>query len=86
MNLLKKNIFARFDTPRAIISDEGIHFYHKYFNALLAKYGVTHKMATAYHLQINGQVEVSNRRSKRILEKMVNSNRKDWLKRLDDVL
>ncbi|XP_015159679.1 uncharacterized protein [Solanum tuberosum] len=39
---LKKNIFSRFGTPRAIISDVGSHFCNKVFSALLAKYGVKH--------------------------------------------
>ena len=40
----------------------------------------------AYHLQTNGQVEVSNRKVKSILEKTVNPSRKDWSTRLDDAL
>ena len=86
LNFLKRNIFTRFGTPRAIISDEGSHFCNKYFGALLAKYGVTHRVATAYHPQTSGQVEVSNREIKRILEKTVNPTRKDWSKKLDDAL
>ncbi|XP_022891858.1 uncharacterized protein LOC111406709 [Olea europaea var. sylvestris] len=43
----------------------------------LNKYGVKHKVETPYHPQINGQVEVSNRQLKRILEVTVNSSRKD---------
>ena len=60
VNFLKKNIFTRFGTPRAIISDEGTHFCNKQFDSLLKKYGVTHRIATAYHPQTSGQVEVSN--------------------------
>lgn len=47
--------------PRAIISDEGTHFYNKSFATLLARYGVSHKVATTYHPQISGQVEIPNR-------------------------
>ena len=86
VKFLKKNIFTRFGTPRAIISDEGTHFCNKLFANLLKKYGVTHKVATAYHPQTSGQVEVSNRELKRILEKTVNLNRKDWSQKLDDAL
>ncbi|CAL8993272.1 unnamed protein product, partial [Prunus brigantina] len=50
------------------------------------KYGVTHKVATPYHPQTSGQVEISNREIKHILEKTVNSTRKDWSMRLDDAL
>jgi len=46
---LKNNIFSRFGTLRAIISDGGSHFYNKLFKALLEKYGVHHSVATPYH-------------------------------------
>jgi hypothetical protein len=48
-NFLCKNIYIRFSTTRAIISDEETHFCNKYFEALLSKYGVRHKRALAYH-------------------------------------
>ncbi|PKA65083.1 hypothetical protein AXF42_Ash013204 [Apostasia shenzhenica] len=86
LKFLRKNIFTRFGTPRAIISDGGTHFYNKQFYKLLRKYGVTHKIATPYHPQTSGQVEVSNREIKRILEKTVNTSRKDWALKLDDAL
>lgn len=49
-------------------------------------YGVNHRIATPYHPQTSGQVEVSNREIKRILEKTVRHDRKDWPLRLDDAL
>ncbi|XP_059309991.1 uncharacterized protein LOC132061144 [Lycium ferocissimum] len=36
---LKKDIFTRFGTPRAIISDQGTHFCNRIFDKLLLKYG-----------------------------------------------
>ncbi|GJV90585.1 reverse transcriptase domain-containing protein [Tanacetum coccineum] len=48
--------------------------------------GVTHRLATAYHPQTSGQVEVSNRGLKRILERPVGENRASWSDRLDDAL
>ena len=86
LKFLQKNIFTRFGTPRAIISDEGTHFCNKLFNGMLEKYGVKHKVATTYHPQTSGQVELSNREIKRILEKVVNPSRKDWSLHLDDAL
>ena len=72
VQFLKKNIFTCFGTPRAIISDEGTHFVSKQFEQVMKKYQVKHKISTPYHPQINGQVEVSNRAIKQILEKVVN--------------
>ena len=86
LKFLQKNIFTQFRAPRAIISDEGSHFSNKVFNAFLAKYGVKHKVALAYHPQTNGQAEVSNWEIKLILEKIVSTNKKDWAVKLDDAL
>ncbi|RVW27966.1 Retrovirus-related Pol polyprotein from transposon 297 [Vitis vinifera] len=80
------NIFARFGVPKAIISDGGTHFCNKPFETLLAKYGVKHKVATPYHPQTSGQVELANREIKNILMKVVNVNRKDWSIKLLDSL
>ncbi|GJU98666.1 reverse transcriptase domain-containing protein [Tanacetum coccineum] len=43
-------------------------------NFVMLKYGVTHRLSTAYHPQTSGQVEVSNRGLKRILERTANEN------------
>ena len=47
---------------------------------------MTHKVATPCHPQTSGQVDVSNREIKSILEKMVRPDRKDWSLRLHDAL
>nr|CAN81251.1 hypothetical protein VITISV_031915 [Vitis vinifera] len=86
LKFLKENIFARFGVPKAIISDGGTHFCNKPFETLLAKYGVKHKVATPYHPQTSGQVELANREIKNILMKVVNVNRKDWSIKLLDSL
>nr|GEX15832.1 reverse transcriptase domain-containing protein [Tanacetum cinerariifolium] len=70
-----KNLFVRFGTPRAIISDRGTHFCNDQFTKVMLKFDVTHRLATSYHPQISGHVEVSNRGLKRILEKTVGENR-----------
>ncbi|GKB80999.1 reverse transcriptase domain-containing protein [Tanacetum coccineum] len=44
-----KSLFARFGTPRAIISDRGTHFCNDQFAKVMLKYGVTHRLSTAYH-------------------------------------
>jgi hypothetical protein len=49
IQFLKDTIFARFGTPRAIISDGGKHFCNRVFEQLMKKYCITHKVATPYH-------------------------------------
>ncbi|GKD19824.1 reverse transcriptase domain-containing protein [Tanacetum coccineum] len=63
-----KSLFARFGTPRAIISDPSCSplIIHNDFH--------------------RGQVEVSNRGLKRILERTVGENRASWSDKLDDAL
>ena len=86
LKFLKENVLSRFGVPKAIISDGGTHFCNKPFETLLAKYEVKHKVATPYHPQTSGQVELANREIKTILMKVVNSNRKDWSLKLLDSL
>ncbi|GJZ90663.1 reverse transcriptase domain-containing protein [Tanacetum coccineum] len=81
-----KSLFARFGTPRAIISDRGTHLCNDKFAKVMSKYRVTHRLSTAYHPQMSGQVEVSNCVLKRILERTVGENRALWSDRPDDTL
>ncbi|GKB76098.1 reverse transcriptase domain-containing protein [Tanacetum coccineum] len=81
-----KSLFARFGAPRAIISDRGTHFCNDQFVKVMLKYRVTHRLSTAYHPQTSGQVEISNRGLKRILERTVGENRASWSDKLDDAL
>ncbi|GJZ67865.1 reverse transcriptase domain-containing protein [Tanacetum coccineum] len=81
-----KSLFTQFETPRAIISDRGTHFCNDKFSKVMYKYGVTHRLSTAYHPQTSGQVEVSNCGLKCILERTVGENRASWSDRLDDAL
>nr|GEX97499.1 reverse transcriptase domain-containing protein [Tanacetum cinerariifolium] len=67
-------------------SDRGTHFSNDQFARVMTKYGVTHRLATAYHPQTSSQVEVSNRGLKRILERTVGENRASWSDKLDDAL
>ncbi|GKF38048.1 reverse transcriptase domain-containing protein, partial [Tanacetum coccineum] len=66
--------------------DRGTHFCNDQFTKAMLKYGVTHRLSTAYHPQTSGQVEVSNRGLKRILERTVGENRASWSDKLEDAL
>ncbi|GJZ38742.1 reverse transcriptase domain-containing protein [Tanacetum coccineum] len=71
---------------RAIISDRGTHFCNDKFAKVMSNYGVTHRLATAYHPQTSGQVDVSNRSLKHIFERTVGENRASWSDKLEDAL
>ena len=64
IKFIQQNISSQFGCPRAIISDGGTHFTNRYFESLMKKYEITHKVATPNHPQTSGQVEVSNRKIK----------------------
>ncbi|GJU80046.1 reverse transcriptase domain-containing protein [Tanacetum coccineum] len=81
-----KKLFSRFGVPKALISDRGTHFCNSILEKTLKKYGVTHRLATPYHPQTSGQTENTNRAIKRILERTVNENIKEWADKLDDAL
>nr|GEW13617.1 reverse transcriptase domain-containing protein [Tanacetum cinerariifolium] len=63
-----------------------VKFSKSLFSRVMAKYGVTHRLSTVYHPQTNGQVEVTNRGLKRILERTVGENRASWSDKLEDAL
>ena len=86
VGFIQRNILSRYGAPRTVISDKGSHFSNKLLAKLLSRYGVRHVMGLAYHPQSNGQVEISNREIKNILEKTVNTSRKYWSVKLDDAL
>nr|GEU56608.1 reverse transcriptase domain-containing protein [Tanacetum cinerariifolium] len=81
-----KCLFARFGSPRAIISDRETYFCNDKFAKVMSKYGVTRRLATAYHPQTSRQVEVLNRGLKRILERLVGENHALWSEKLEDAL
>ena len=86
LKFLKANIFSRFGVTKAIIGNGGSHFCNKPCENLMAKYGVKHRVATLYHPETSGQVELANREIKTTLMKVVNRNIKDWSIKLLDSL
>nr|GEV52759.1 reverse transcriptase domain-containing protein [Tanacetum cinerariifolium] len=55
-----KSLFSQFGTPKVIISNRGTHFCNDQFAKVMSKYGITHRLSTAYHPQTSGQVEFTN--------------------------
>nr|GEV67569.1 putative reverse transcriptase domain-containing protein [Tanacetum cinerariifolium] len=84
--LSKSIVYTDHSALKAIIRDRGTHFCNNKFAKVMSKYGVTHRLATAYHPQTSGQVKASNRGLKRILERTVGENRASWFEKLEDAL
>nr|GFB32161.1 reverse transcriptase domain-containing protein [Tanacetum cinerariifolium] len=63
-----------------------VFFCNDQFSRVMAKYGVTHRLSTSYHPQTSGQVEVTNRGLKHILERTVGENHASWSDKLEDAL
>nr|GEX79036.1 hypothetical protein [Tanacetum cinerariifolium] len=89
-NFIKKGLTSQQKKKEAFeilkACHEGPSGGHHGANLTAKKYGVTHRLATSYHPQTSGQVEVSNRGLKRILERTMGENRTSWSDKLDDVL
>ena len=86
LRFVTRCIFARYRSPRAIISDGGSHFNNAQFREFFKNYRVHHRVIMPYNPQANGQVEVSNREVKSILKKIIRPNGKDWAHKLLNAL
>eukprot|EP00253_Pinus_taeda_P020004 PITA_20004 len=75
---LRENIFYKFGYPRELVTDQGIQFTSNLIEDFFAHHKIKHRTSTPYHLQANGQVEVTNRSLEEILTKVVSSSKKDW--------
>ncbi|GJR13812.1 reverse transcriptase domain-containing protein [Tanacetum coccineum] len=80
--LVAVDYVLKWDEAKALPTNDG----RVVFSKVLQKYGVTHRLSTSYHPQTSGQVAVSNRGLKRILERTVGEHRARWADKLDDAL
>lgn len=62
-----RNYFARFGVPEEISSDGGPEFVATATNGFLSRWGVTHRLSSAYYPQSNGRAEVAVKTTKRLL-------------------
>ena len=53
------------------MTDGSSHFINGSFRKMLAKYDVNHRIASPYHPQSSGQVELSNREIKVICKRLL---------------
>jgi hypothetical protein len=60
IKILKDIVFPRFGVPMYLMTNGGSHFLEGTLRKTLAKYGVTHRVASPYHTNTSDQVELSN--------------------------
>ena len=53
------------------MTDGGSHFIHGAVRKMLAKYDVNHRIASPYHPQSSGQVELSNRELNKFCQRLL---------------
>ena len=67
-----RHLFATFGVPRELSSDGGPEFSASMTKCFLERWGVYHRIASAYHPQSNGRAEVAVKSTKRLLMSNVN--------------
>ena len=86
-NFIKENIIVRFGVPHRIISDNGTPFVNSDdIRKMLEFYQVKHHRSLPYHLQGNGQAEVTNKVLIKIISKMSQEYTGRWATHLPDAL
>ena len=84
--LLAEHIVPRHGVPRKLLSDRGANFLSKLMIELYKLLGIQKVNTTAYHPQTDGLVERFNRTLTDTLAKSAKDNRRNWDKRLPQVL
>ena len=86
IDFLYSETFTHFGVPKEVVTDGGPQFVSHQFEALLLKYHIQHWIASPYHPQANGQVEITNKVIEAILSKTIKSHHRDWDDRLPEAL
>ena len=69
-----KRFFATFGVPRELSSDGGPEFIAKENRDFLQRWGVSHRLSSAYNPRSNGRAEVAVKSMKRLLQDNVSPN------------
>eukprot|EP00253_Pinus_taeda_P003993 PITA_03993 len=86
IQFLEYNILSRFGFPHKIITDNAVAFKSKKMVEFCNKYNITLVHSMAYYLQGNGLAKSSNKSLVNIIKKMLEANKKNWLRKLVNVL
>ena len=63
-----RNIICKYGIPRVLVSDNGKQFDNNAFRDFCSELGIRNHYSSLAHLQVNGQVEVTNRTLLKIIK------------------
>ena len=87
VKFIKTNIIARFDIPKAIVTDNRPQFIFQELQGMCDRYGIQLHHSSPYYPQGNGQAKATNKTLIKILKKTCESHKfSDWLEKLIDAL
>ena len=71
---LNEEIIIRYECPIELVSDQDYHFIKGTIQLLTTKFMIHHRKSTLYYPQGKGQAESTNKVTKAMLIKIVNTN------------
>ncbi|XP_059291526.1 uncharacterized protein LOC132045014 [Lycium ferocissimum] len=81
VDFIRNNIVCRFGIPQSIIIDNAANLNSDLMRETCEKFRIAHRNSTAYRPQMNGAVEAANKNIKKILRKIIDSQRQ-WHEKL----
>lgn len=86
ISFISKNIFTCFDIPKVIITNNVMQFTNFTFKEFCRKWDINLRFSSAYHPQINGMTEVTNRTILQGLKKILDQAKGRWLEEWPHIL
>ncbi|XP_016578809.2 uncharacterized protein K02A2.6-like [Capsicum annuum] len=81
VDFVRNNLVCRFGIPESIITDNGGNLNSNLMKEIYKRFKISYRNSTVYRPKMNGAVEAVNKNIKRILRKIVDSNR-EWHEKL----
>jgi hypothetical protein len=78
INWLSSDVLPRFGIMKVLITDNGVQFISKQFEAFCLELGIRHKLTSPFHPMANGLVEKMNRGILNSLRMHTTENQTDW--------
>ena len=80
-----RNIICRYRIPRVLVSDNGKQFDNSVFSGFYSELGIKNHYSSLAHLQVNGQVKVTNRSLLKIIKTRLEGAKGIWPDELPSV-